>query len=165
MAQSSFYHYNPESAADRQHLFTPQPSAILPSSPMPTHGMSHPSMYMYPQMMSQIVAPQPQQMYKPTMFTAEPHILSLDTECSSEEFGNPGTPGLSASSSIMSSPPSISQLSSPINLYYLGEQNIHGVKEGCEMDVKSEILASIDWTRCGSPPLTPGTFMMNRGLS
>ena len=36
--------------------------------------------------------------------------------------------------------------------------NIEGVKEGCEGDVQSEILAGGDWTRCCSPPLTPGTF-------
>ncbi len=34
--------------------------------------------------------------------------------------------------------------------------NMEGVKEGCEGDVKSEILAGGDWTRCCSPPLTPG---------
>ena len=40
----------------------------------------------------------------------------------------------------------------------MGLDNIEGVKEGCEGDVQSEILAGGDWTRCCSPPLTPGTF-------
>lgn len=35
------------------------------------------------------------------------------------------------------------------------EKNIEGVKEGCQSDVQSEILAGGDWTRCCSPPLTP----------
>jgi hypothetical protein len=34
-------------------------------------------------------------------------------------------------------------------------ENIEGVKEGCEGEVKSEILAGENWTRSGSPPLTP----------
>lgn len=40
----------------------------------------------------------------------------------------------------------------------MGLDNIEGVKEGCEGDVQSEILAGGDWTRCCSPPLTPGTL-------
>ena len=40
----------------------------------------------------------------------------------------------------------------------MGLDNIEGVKEGCEGDVQSEILAGGDWTKCCSPPLTPGTF-------
>ena len=38
----------------------------------------------------------------------------------------------------------------------MGLDNIEGVKEGCEGDVQSEILAGGEWTRCCSPPLTPG---------
>ncbi|KAL8659723.1 MAG: hypothetical protein Q9226_000279 [Calogaya cf. arnoldii] len=33
--------------------------------------------------------------------------------------------------------------------------NLEGVKEGCEGEVQSEILAGGDWTRCDSPTLTP----------
>ena len=46
-------------------------------------------------------------------------------------------------------------LPTPTNPVFFAE-NIEGVKEGCEGDVKSEILAGEDWARAGSPPLTPG---------
>lgn len=46
----------------------------------------------------------------------------------------------------------------------MGLDNIEGVKEGCEGDVQSEILAGGDWTRCCSPPLTPGTSAYARCL-
>ncbi|KAI4093184.1 MAG: hypothetical protein LQ344_003011 [Seirophora lacunosa] len=35
---------------------------------------------------------------------------------------------------------------------------MQGVKEGCEGEVQTEILAGGDWARCGSPPMTPGTL-------
>lgn len=40
----------------------------------------------------------------------------------------------------------------------MGLDNIEGVKEGCESDVQSEILAGGDWS-CRSPTLTPGKLL------
>ena len=48
-------------------------------------------------------------------------------------------------------------MQTPMSSTFFGVENIVGVKEGCEGDVQSEILAGRDWARCGSPPLTPGT--------
>ena len=36
---------------------------------------------------------------------------------------------------------------------------MEGVKEGCHGEVKSEILAGGDFSRCDTPPLTPGKFI------
>ena len=47
-------------------------------------------------------------------------------------------------------------LPTPANSVFFGRENMEGVKEGCEGEVQSEILAGGDWTRCGSPPMTPG---------
>ena len=47
-------------------------------------------------------------------------------------------------------------LPTPVSGALFALENIEGVKEGCEGDVKSEILAGEDWTRSCSPPLTPG---------
>lgn len=150
-AQASFFYYNPDSVAEnrQQELFTPQPSAILRSSPMQPQEAAMQQYYM-----SAIHTPRP--MYKPGLFSQEPHVLSLDTEYNGfEEQGYPMTPGLSVSSSAMNSPPQTSYLATPTNGFF---GNLPGVKEGCEREVKSEILsAGIDWTRSGSPPLTPGT--------
>lgn len=87
--------------------------------------------------------------------------LSLDTECSTPDlYVSPSTPPLSVSaSSTVNSPPSTcGVLPTPRAGNFLPLEMLEGVKEGCEGDVQSEILAGGDWTRCGSPPLTPGTW-------
>ena len=67
----------------------------------------------------------------------------------------PSTPPLSAAGSSMSSPLSSNDmLPTPIGEVFLA-QGVEGVKEGCEGEVHSEILANIDWSRAGSPPMTP----------
>ena len=150
-AQAPFFYHNPDSVQDhRQHdMFTPQPSAILRSSPMHPQDLALQQYYM-----SAIHTPKP--MYKSGLYSQEPHVLSLETEFSGfEEQGYPRTPGLSTTSSTMNSPPQSSYLPTPTNGFF---ENLTGVKEGCEREVKSEILsAGIDWSRSGSPPLTPGT--------
>ncbi|KAL1959719.1 hypothetical protein VTO42DRAFT_1305 [Malbranchea cinnamomea] len=86
-----------------------------------------------------------------------PGFLSLDTSCLGPNFhGFPATPPLSTSGSTISSPPSSCvALRTPVNGGYFRLESIEGVKEGCEGDVESEILANCDWTRSNSPPLTP----------
>lgn len=92
------------------------------------------------------------------LFQEDGQTLSLDTDCGiSDGYSYPSTPPLSISGSAISSPPS-GLLPTPVSSTFFGTENIEGVKEGCEGEVKSEILAGGDWTRCGSPPLTPGTF-------
>lgn len=70
---------------------------------------------------------------------------------------DPATPALSEARSGSSSPPSTcGVLPTPIMGSFFGSCMLEGVKEGCEGDVKNEILAGGDFTRACSPPLTPG---------
>ena len=86
--------------------------------------------------------------------------MPLNTECHGGYF--PATPTLSASGSYSSvdSPPSTADiLPTPVNGVFFPKP-IHpagfpAVREGCEEEVFSEVLASGDWTRPGSPPMTP----------
>lgn len=89
--------------------------------------------------------------------------LSLNTDCDgSDVFFYPSTPPLSTSGSAISSPPSTcGVLPTPVYGLFFSLENIEGVKEGCESEVQSEILAGADFTRCGSPPLTPGMSCQN----
>ena len=102
----------------------------------------------------------PRPLYQKPTFLIQPdgQNLSLNTECvNSHGYMYPATPPLSVSSSSLNSPPmSCGLLPTSVNNSFYGIENIEGVKEGCESDVQSEILAGGDWTRCGSPPLTPG---------
>ena len=190
MAQSSFFYYNPEQAADSRHngLFSPHPSTLVSASQLQRFQQSvHPQDIMNKQhqqqaqisgrqspLKSQIyAAPLPSQplvpvpsrsLYqRPAMILTEGRHLSLDTECANAEGGvYPATPPLSISGSTINSPPMTSgAASTPIDPVFLAG-NIEGVKEGCEVDVKSEILAGENWTRCGSPPLTPGKKFLAR---
>ncbi|KAL8700520.1 MAG: hypothetical protein Q9224_000925 [Gallowayella concinna] len=83
--------------------------------------------------------------------------LSLNTECQTPDlYVYPSTPPLSVSASTVSSPPSTcGVLPTPVAGGCLPLENLEGVKEGCQGEVQSEILAGGDWTRCGSPPMTP----------
>jgi C2H2 transcription facotor len=184
MAQAAFFYYNPDQAAEnRQHsLFTSQPS-ILPSNHLqrfqhtlcssdlshtlmgdrPSSASSHvmPVHYPIPSQMTPIASPRP--LYqKPAMIYTDGRGLALDTDCLDHDgYAYPATPPLSISGSNISSPPMSSGiLPTPTNPVFFAE-NLEGVKEGCEGDVKSEILAGEDWTRAGSPPLTPGKKIRN----
>ncbi|KAL8773200.1 MAG: hypothetical protein Q9209_001876 [Squamulea sp. 1 TL-2023] len=94
---------------------------------------------------------------RPTFLYNNHGLPSLDTECSTPDvFVYPSTPPLSVSASTVNSPPSTcGVLPTPVFGAQLPVENLEGVKEGCEGEVQSEILAGGDWTRCGSPPLTP----------
>ena len=185
MAPAPFFYYTPEANPDhRQHgHFSPHPSTVVPSSQVqhfqqpaypqemmyqqpqrPSSGETH--MYMHPNAFSMqpamppMASPRPLYQKPAFLFQSEGQSLSLDTECVEVDgYIYPATPPLSISGSAISSPPtSCGLLPTPTTSAFFGTQNIEGVKEGCEGDVKSEILAGGDWTRCGSPPLTPGMF-------
>ena len=178
MAQSPFFYYNPE---HRQHgHFSPHPTAVQDNTPMHhyqqqayyqdmmVHGQqsmmyhqlpsSGPQMYGPQKSILAMASPRPLQQ-KPAFMQYEGQQLSIDTECTAPDvYIHPSTPPLSVSGSSASSPPSTcGVLPTPLTGTYMNLDNIEGVKEGCEGDVQSEILAGGDWTRCYSPPLTPGT--------
>jgi hypothetical protein len=180
MGQSPFFYYNPDPAGEntRQHgHFTPHPhgqvnqayhqqtqDAYYPPSMLfkrPSSSNSHTS---YPQtayanhMLTPVASPQP--MYQKPMILIHqqdsPYLHPIDTDFSDLRFA-PATPPLSSSGSSVSSPPSICDgLSTPLNAFFPGD-GIEGVKQGCEGEVFSEILAA-DW-RSASPPMTPGTSL------
>jgi hypothetical protein len=130
----------------------PSPSgAHLFLQPKPTFG-SQP-------IMTPMASPRPVHQKPTFLYQLEGHHLSLNTACSAPDvYVSPSTPPLSVSGSNASSPPSTcGMIHTPASSPFYSVGNIEGVKEGCEGDVKSEILAGGDWTRSCSPPLTPGT--------
>lgn len=171
MGQSPFFYYNPDPHGEnaRQHgHFTPHPSGQSPQTYQPQNMIfqrpsSSNSQAAYPhtayasQMLTPVASPQP--MYqKPTILIQpqdSPYLHPIDTDFSDMRFA-PATPPLSSSGSNISSPPSTCDvLPTPINAFFPGE-GIEGVKQGCEEEVFSEILAAgADW-RSASPPMTPG---------
>ena len=180
MASQPFFYYNPEQNADtrQQGLFTPHPSAVVQANGLPrfppqmyAHGLISPperptsaQMYLPSQVQhvssaDGVIAPQPLAHKPAFLFHERP--LHLNTECGEgDRYMYPATPPLSISGSTISSPPMSSGVlptpTGPAFPMFLSG-NLEGVKEGCEVEVKSEILAGEDWARCGSPPLAPGT--------
>ncbi|PGH27989.1 hypothetical protein AJ80_00244 [Polytolypa hystricis UAMH7299] len=177
---SPFFYYNPDpDAPNGQHgHFSTHPSdlqpqqahmATLPNQPMQqqqpanfapsfsphlqAHGLVHAAASTTP-----TASPQPLHM-KPSIVLHQesPMLLPIDTSFVGTDFyGFPSTPPLSTPGSTISSPPSsCGMLHTPVNGSFFQLESIEGVKEGCEGDVHSEILANIDWTRSNSPTMTP----------
>lgn len=179
MGQSSFYYYNPEPSPETKQYghFTPQPFALSNSNlnhqgyfpvaphsyPMPVYSpasisdCSNMSSYTPQRMMTPQASPRAE-CQKPTIVVEHnsPMLMPLDTSCANGHY-MPGTPTLSTSGSAISSPPSLCEfLPTPVSGVFFEGESFNGVKEGCEEEVFSEVLAAGDWTRCGSPPLSPG---------
>ena len=185
IVQPSFYYYNPEQHGHfsqhpnimvpgqqmqyQQQIYSPQ-MMMQQQLQMQTRVVPDSQMYMQPSPfpMQSTMTPRasPQPMYHKPLFLFQEggHSLSLDTECRiNDGYVYPSTPPLSISGSAISSPPMSSGiLPTPISSTFFDTENMEGVKEGCEGEVKSEILAGGDWTRCGSPPLTPGMFVAGK---
>lgn len=173
MAQTPFYVYQPDPQPDqRQHghfvqqAYTPQYNAAIPMHPehmkaLPSSGPFPPqpqflySHAAYPQFMpTPVVSPQPIS-HRPTILIDRQStpLRAIDTDC------GPATPALSASGSTISSPPSsCGMLATPVNGHSPSPENLVGVKQGCEGEVLSEILAGGEISRCQSPPLTPSEY-------
>jgi len=181
MGQSPFFYYNPDPKPDhRQHgHFSQHPNNIqiqvpvyhphmqqmqpMPSTPIysrPNSSCSQPPMQQqmyhggYQTNMTPMASPRP--LYqKPTILIQEhaPRLMMESDMHEGDMYYYPSTPPLSASGSVISSPSSCDVLPTPMNTMFFG---FEGVKEGCEGEVQSENLAGGDWTRCGSPPMTPG---------
>ena len=186
LGQAPFFYYNPDPSPDhRQHgHFTPHPNAAqsnsqLPQFQQPVHSQE-PIMpftphvlYSRPSSASSQTPFQPKLSYSAQMAVtpvASPRPLyqkpaisihPLDTECvGSDMCFYPSTPPLSTSGSAISSPPSsCGVLPTPTNSIFFCSESFEGVKEGCESDVRSEILAGGDWHRSCSPLMTPGMLL------
>lgn len=183
MAQAPFFYYNPDPRPENRHHghFTPHPHGlpmpIVPSTPdhmMPfqqpmyqrphsagSHPVYHPApAYLTQPMLTPAASPR-EQHQKPTIMVQPemPALMPINTEC---HF--PATPTLSAASGSFSSassdspPSSVDMLPTPINGVFFNKPNMPvypAVKEGCEEEVFSEVLAAGDWARPNSPPMTP----------
>lgn len=182
-SQPPFMFYNPSEHSQHGH-FSTHPNIIhenLPTRPYQQpdqyevmHNQQHavyhrvsPSgahLYLQPRSFSPQPPkwPSPHMVHQkhPLLYQPEGQHLQLDTACNAPDvIISPSTPPLSVTGSNTSSPPSTcGVIQTPVSSAYYPIANIEGVKEGCEGEVKSEILAGGDWTRSCSPPLTPGTY-------
>jgi len=181
MAQSPFFYYNPDpSPENRQHgHFTPHPHGlpmpVIPSSqeqmipqqpmyqrpyatPAPMHYAQAPA-YISQAMLTPATSPR-QHNHKPTILVQQdmPCLMPLNTEFNAYY---PATPTLSASGSFCSasSPPSSADMMpTPINGMFFPRPHMMAypaVKQGCEDEIYSGVLANNDWPRPHSPPMTP----------
>ncbi|KAJ5163323.1 Zinc finger C2H2 [Penicillium coprophilum] len=148
--QSDLPYYN--QMQYEQPLYSPQPM-------MNMHQMATTNAFRGATMsLTPIASPQPSQM-KPTIIVQQgsPSLMPLDTRFIGHDlYSFPSTPPLSASGSTISSPPSAhGALPTPIHDTFFTFDKVEGVKEGCETDVHQEILATPEWARSDSPPMTP----------
>lgn len=173
--QPSFAYYS-DSTSQQQGPYTSQPSDVpwFGQSQYGNRGTEQP-LYQQPMLnmhqmattnafrgaamnMTPIASPQPNHM-KPSIIVQQgsPALMPLDTRFLSHDIYFPSTPPLSSSGSTISSPPSANgTLHTPINDTFFSFEKVEGVKEGCETDVHTELLANQDWSRTDSPPMTPG---------
>ena len=182
LASSPFFYYNPDQQGHFSHLPSTVPSSnqlhhfhqqmyVPEMMAQPQYAMqrpisSDPPMYMQPtsfplqSAIPPMASPRPMYQKSLFLFQGDGHTLSLDTECGvNDGYNYPATPPLSISGSAISSPPmSCGLLPTPMTSTFFNIENIEGVKEGCEGEVTSEILAGGNWSRGGSPLLTPGKF-------
>lgn len=190
-----YYNPEPSPDNRQHGHFTPHPHqphglpmAVVPSSPEHMMHFQQQPIYHRPQSASQMhLHPQPmyaqptmltpdasprQQQQKPIFYIQQQDVqgLILDTECHSYY---PATPTLSASGSFssVSTPPSTCDIMpTPINGQgiFFAKPNLvfqPAVKQGCEDEVLSEVLAGGDWARPGSPPMTPVFLSHNNSVS
>lgn len=184
LGQSPFFYYNPEpghftphprpdsdgphmqyyqqqmyAAEFMPHAHTQMLLAQPSSSGSPAFLPSKPAMA-FQNYNTPVVSPRP--LYQRPVNPCHDGLPALDTEL----YPYPSTPPLSVSASTVNSPPSTCGiLPTPVSDDRLPLENLEGVKEGCEGEVKSEILAGGDWARCGSPPLTPGRSILFISIS
>ena len=179
VAQSPFFYYNPDPKSDnRQHgHFSPHPNVQVqtfqqvppvPSTPIysrPTSSCSQLPMQVFNASMHSALTPMasPRPMYqRPTILIQDHNQRDsyFPEQMDTDMYYYPSTPPLSSSSgSSAGSPQSYDMLHTPMTengSFFTGYENFAGVKEGCQREVRSESLAGLEWSRCGSPPLTQG---------
>lgn len=157
MSQAPFYYYSPESKNEVRQHFAPQQSMhqqimfpmvpTLPSTPVysrPTSANSQlPTLYSNgPAVMTPTASPQPISHNKPA--------IMLETEFYENSYF-PSTPPLSTSGSSIGSPNTCELLQTPMNPMFSGLDGVDGLKDGLE----SAETSVLDWSSCGSPPMTP----------
>ena len=143
-------HSHPEYMMYQQPIYQPRPQSAGPQM-----QYAQQPAYISHAMLTPDASPHAHH-HKPTiMLQQSPPAMMLDTSCHSYF---PTTPTLSASGSFSTanSPPSSGMMAAPSNGVFFNNPMMSAypaVKEGCEEEVFSEVLAGGDWT--GSPPMTP----------
>lgn len=171
--QSPFYYYQPEAEKTRtynQYSNMPQQQMDYFSQPLSSNiiysrpSSAAPQMLYQPQYISHAMltpAASPRAMdQKPTILVQQemPFLMSMDGECGEYKYG-PATPTLSATgsySSVDSPQSAYPLLPTPGNDMFL---SFDGIKNGCEEEMFSEVINGNEWSKSGSPPLTPGMFL------
>ncbi|KAH6690391.1 cutinase G-box binding protein [Plectosphaerella plurivora] len=171
MGHAPFYFYTPDSRPDSRHhghfqqLHPQQVMCQMPMYPMvptlpstpiysrPNSSCSQqapgapPTLYSNgPGVMTPVASPQPAASYKPTIL--------LETDGLNDSMYFPSTPPLSSAGSSISSPNSCDMLQTPMNPMFSGLDGIDGIEDVKETLQPVEI-AALDWSTCGSPPMTP----------
>jgi 5-methylcytosine-specific restriction endonuclease McrA len=177
MAQSQFYYYTPDNREAQNVQFHPQQRHLSAAAMHPSpEYMMHYQQPVY-QQRPQSAGPQMQYAQQPAYIShamltpdASPHahhhkptimlqqsppaMMPIDTSCTSYF---PATPTLSASGSFSTvDTPASGMMAAPMNGVFFNNPMMAAfpaVKEGCEEEVFSEVLAGGDWS--GSPPMTP----------
>ncbi|KAI1847425.1 hypothetical protein JX265_005515 [Neoarthrinium moseri] len=174
MGPAPFFYYNPDpSPENRQHgHFSQQPALqqmqmypvvpTLPSTPVYSRPSSSCSQPQVAAKMFNVVPSNLTPMASPQMASRKPTImlqngaakLMLETDMyDSDNAYYPATPALSTSGSNVGSPGSSDILATPLNPMFSGLDGYESVKP--DVDVIPEGIEGLDWSNCGSPPLTP----------
>lgn len=116
--------------------------------------------------MTSAASPQPSNLKASLAVQGSPALMPIDTRfVGNEYYAFPSTPALSTSGSSVSSPPSSTgALHTPMHENFFSLEKVEGVKEGCEGEVHTEILANVDWQRSASPAMAP-VFLHNPSIS
>lgn len=126
----------------QQHQNQQQQHQLGMYAMMPQYAAQPPTLYSNgPSVMTPTGSPRPLTLQKPT--------IMLDTDMDQSYF--PSTPPLSTSGSTVGSPQSFDVLQTPMNPMFSGLDESEMPKDFLE----SVETAVLDWSSCGSPPMTP----------
>lgn len=149
----------------QQHCVPEQQPIYSAPAVLNMHQMATTNAFRGAMNMTTIASPQPSNFKSSLAVQGSPALMPIDTRfVGNEYYAFPSTPPLSAAGSSVSSPPSSNgNLHTPIDSFFTLEK-VEGVKEGCEGEVHTEILANVDWQRSASPAMTP-VFIHNPSIS
>ncbi|KFA51478.1 hypothetical protein S40293_06741 [Stachybotrys chartarum IBT 40293] len=153
MGQGPFYYYSTESKSQQMAMYPMVPT--LPSTPIysrPTSSCSQPPTLMSngPSVMTPIASP--------LAMAHKPSVL-LDTDFGDNAYF-PSTPPLSTSASAVGSPQSFDMLQTPMNPMFSGMDGLDSF-DGVKLETAE--TGVLDWSSCGSPPMTPVYLQSNPG--
>lgn len=148
MGQAPFYFYSADSKQQVSSMYRQVnglPATPAYSRPGSSSRSQPPTLYSNgPSVTTATGSPPPSQ---------KPSIM-LETDLSGDSYF-PATPPLSTAGSSVGSPNSFDLLQTPMNPMFSGLDGLDGAKDILE----SAETSALDWSSCGSPPMTPGRFI------